>query len=115
MIISDFHVLRPAFELDQEDSLKWLAAIHAEASKNPERYDAFLAVLRKIGLGEQKIQKRGVSINDCFHRDWNSMEIYHASTKPEGAGFGQRAKSSTGLPPMCWRGFILRTLLSPLI
>jgi predicted naringenin-chalcone synthase len=90
--ISDFHVIRPEFELDQEDSVKWLAAIHTEASKDPERHDAFLAVLRKIGLGEQKIQKRGVSIKDCFHRDWKSMEIYHTSTKPEGAGFGQRSE-----------------------
>ncbi len=90
--ISDFQVIRPDFELDQEDSVKWLAAIHTEASKEPDRHDAFLAVLKKIGLGEQKIQKRGVSIQDCFHRDWNAMEIYHASIKPEGAGFSKRSE-----------------------
>lgn len=90
--ISDFQVIRPDFELDQEESIKWLAAIHTEASKEPERHDDFLAVLKKIGLGEQKIQKRGVSIQDCFHRDWKAMEIYDTSMKPEGVGFGRRSE-----------------------
>jgi predicted naringenin-chalcone synthase len=90
--ISDFHVIRPEFELAQEDSVHWLAAIHTEASKEPERHEAFLNVLKKIGIGDQKIQKRGVCLADCFHRDWDKMEIYHASQNPDGAGFGRRGE-----------------------
>lgn len=90
--ISDFTVIRPEFELDQEESVKWLAAVHAEASKEPHRHDDFLSLLRKIGLGEQKIQKRGISIADCFHREWEKMEIYPARASPDGAGFGKRSE-----------------------
>jgi predicted naringenin-chalcone synthase len=90
--IADFHILRPDFELKQEDSVEWLAAIHTEASKDPSNHGTFLEKLRKISLGEQMVQKRGVSIADCFHRDWDSMEIYHASTKPSGACFGKRSE-----------------------
>src|ERR1700690_1548989 len=90
--ISDFQVIRPDFELDQEESVGWLAAIHAKASQDLERHDSFLAVLKKIGVGETKIQKRGVSLRDCFHQDWTSMEVYDVSSKPEGAGFGKRSE-----------------------
>ncbi len=90
--ISDLHVIRPEFELDQESSIHWLAAIHTVASKQPERHEAFQSVLKKIVLGDQKIQKRGVSLADCFHQEWDKMEIYHASQKPDGAGFGKRSQ-----------------------
>lgn len=90
--ISDFILIRPEFELDQEESVHWLAAVHSEASKEPHRHDDFLSLLKKIGLGEQKIRKRGVSLADCFHREWERMEIYPATTLPDGAGFGKRSE-----------------------
>jgi predicted naringenin-chalcone synthase len=90
--ISDFQVIRPAFELDQEDSVHWLAAAHATASKEPERYTTFLNVLKKIGLGEVKVKKRGVSIQDPFHQDWDQMEIYPILQNPDGVGFGKRSQ-----------------------
>jgi predicted naringenin-chalcone synthase len=92
MLISDFTVIRPEFELRQEEAVQWLAAAHAEASKEPHRHDEFLCLLKKVGLGDQKIQKRGISIRDCFHRDWETMELYPAKEKPEGAGFGKRSE-----------------------
>src|SRR5579872_505578 len=87
--ITNLQILRPAFELDQKESMEWLAAVHAEAAKEPA---TLLALLKKIGLGDQKIKKRGVSITDCFHQNWDEMEIYHASKKPSGACMGKRGE-----------------------
>ncbi|MBS0649482.1 MAG: naringenin-chalcone synthase [Verrucomicrobia bacterium] len=92
MLISDFKIIRPEFELSQEEGIRWLAAAHAEASREPHRHDEFLGLLKKVGLGDQKILKRGVSIRDCFHRDWEKMELYPAKEKPAGAGFGKRSE-----------------------
>lgn len=82
--ISNFQVVRPAFELKQEESLNWLATIHARASG--EERASLLNRLQKIGLGKDKIQTRGVSIGDFFHQEWEKMEVYH----PSGADFGKR-------------------------
>ena len=90
--LSDFQVIRPDFELDQEDSVHWLAAAHTAASKDPERHPTFLNVLKKIGLGELKVKKRGVSIKDPFHQDWDQMEVYPILQNPDGAGFGKRSQ-----------------------
>ena len=85
MLISDFHVIRPEFELSQEDAMYWLAAAHTEASKEPDRHNSFLNVLKKIGIGEKKVKKRGISITDPLHRNWEQMEVYQA-------GFGKRGE-----------------------
>ncbi|HEY5235331.1 MAG TPA: 3-oxoacyl-[acyl-carrier-protein] synthase III C-terminal domain-containing protein [Rhabdochlamydiaceae bacterium] len=90
--ISAFQVIRPAFELCQEEIIDWLAAAHTAASKDPERHSTFLNVLKKIGLGELKVKKRGLSIRDPFHQDWDQMEIYPAVQSPEGVGFGKRSQ-----------------------
>ncbi len=85
--LTDFQVVRPEFELLQEESLKWLAALHSRAGV--VKHDGIHALLRKIGLGEQKVQKRGVSFRDCIHHEWNTMEVFD---RPEGAGFGKRSE-----------------------
>jgi hypothetical protein len=79
--------------LNQEDSVHWLAAAHTAASKDPERHSTFLNLLKKIGMGEHKVKKRGVSIADPFHQDWDKMEIYPALQKPDGEGFGKRSQA----------------------
>jgi len=91
-MISCFQVVRPEYELPQEESVRWLAAAHTAASKDPERHETFLNVLKKIGMGENKIKKRGVSISDPFHQDWDKMELYPATQKPDGVGFGKRSE-----------------------
>ena len=84
--IRNFTVLRPEFELSQEDAVEWIAAAHAEASKDPSIHPVLLRLLKKIGLGDQKIKTRGVSLADCFHREWDKMEVYPKS------GFGKRSE-----------------------
>jgi len=82
--ISNFSILRPDFELQQEEGLEWIAAAHARASNDLSIHPSLIRLLRKIGLGDQKIRKRGVSLADCFHQKWEEMEVY------PNAGFGKR-------------------------
>jgi predicted naringenin-chalcone synthase len=83
--LSRFQVLRPENEMDQEIILEWVAAAHAEASKQKSVGVSVLGQLRRIGLGKGKISSRGVSISDCLHRKWDEMEVYK-----EGKGLGVR-------------------------
>ena len=91
-IISNFKVIRPEFEIDQEECVHWLAAAHTAASKETDRHATFLNVLKKIGIGELKVKKRGISIADPFHQDWDKMELYPVLQKPDGVGFGKRSQ-----------------------
>jgi predicted naringenin-chalcone synthase len=88
--LSKFQVLRPEHELDQESILEWLAAAHAESSKQTSIGVSVLAQLKRIGLGKGKISSRGVSIADCLHRKWDEMEVYSSKVKKDGAGLGVR-------------------------
>lgn len=84
--ITNFQILRPAFELMQDDGLDWIAAAHAEASNEADLHPSLLRLLKKIGAGS-KIFKRGVALADCFHRRWDEMEVY-----PK-AGFARRTQT----------------------
>lgn len=88
--LSNFHVIRPAHEIDQEQILTWVAAAHAESSKDASIGSTVLAQLKRIGLGKGKIGQRGVSVKDCLHYNWDEMEIYKASHQKEGLGLGAR-------------------------
>lgn len=81
--LSNFHVIRPEHELDQENILEWVAAAHAEAAKQTSVGVTVLTMLRKIGLGKGKIARRGISISDCLHRNWQEMEVHK-----QGSGLG---------------------------
>jgi predicted naringenin-chalcone synthase len=89
-MLSDFQIVRPAHELDQEEILEWIAAAHAESSGELSVGTSVLKQLKKIGLGHGKIAKRGVSLSDCLHQNWDSMEIYGAVKNSAGAGLGLR-------------------------
>ena len=77
--LSNFQVLRPAHSLPQEQTLQWLAAAHAR-----DGFEGASQLLRRIGLGPNKIAFRGISLEDCLHERWEEMEVYR------GAGLGVR-------------------------
>ncbi len=88
--LSDFQILRPQHELDQEAILEWVSAAHAQSAEEASVGASVLSLLRKIGLGKGKIARRGVSITDCMHRNWEEMEVYSTGEKKSGAGLGVR-------------------------
>lgn len=88
--LSNFQVVRPEHELDQEVILDWVAAAHARSAQEPSVGVSVLSLLRKIGLGKGKIARRGVCVADCLHRKWDEMEVYSTGVKKSGAGLGVR-------------------------
>ncbi len=88
--LSQFHVIRPEYELDQEKTLEWVAAAHGVSAQDKSVGASMLRLLKKIGLGRGKMSQRGVSLKDCLHENWDEMEVYSAATHQAGAGFGVR-------------------------
>ncbi len=95
MYLRDFKVIRPNFEESQENLLEWVVNAHVGTSmrsngwaQEDEKCQSFTTGLRenlfRIGLGNNKIQKRGFQIKDCNHQNWDQMEIYNIDSAPEG-------------------------------
>jgi len=86
--LTDFQILRPRFETSQENSLQWLAKAHSQNS--PELYASLQDKLLRIGLGPEKIERRGVVIEDCLHERWHEMEVSYCASHPAGASLEKR-------------------------
>ncbi|MGE5196296.1 MAG: 3-oxoacyl-[acyl-carrier-protein] synthase III C-terminal domain-containing protein [Anaerolineae bacterium] len=100
----DFQSIRPRYETSQESILEWIALAHAKAesfslkSSWHEEHPAYLEFYREIkqrlfqiGLGANKIQKRGIELPDIFHRLWQTMQIYNLNVSSHGAGLKERS------------------------
>lgn len=99
LCLKDFEVVRPQFEKKQEAILNWIVRAHAASERRhtnatDEESRAFSIELKeklfKLGLGEEKIQKRGFQIDDCHHENWEEMEIYNVEDAPEGYFLSKR-------------------------
>lgn len=96
-ILTDFKQIRPHHDMEQEQLLDWIAEAHARAEHRddgPER-EAFRSRIRQelsqLGLGKERIGRRGLQISDPFLEDWTHMEIYPVGTTAEGLGFTGRS------------------------
>ena len=102
-VLSDFQHIRPRHEIGQEQIQAWLVEAHTRAEQcsiNREVYpdwgvDGFREELqhkiKRLGLGKERIENRGIHINDLFHHDWSKMEVYPVSENPHGRGFAERS------------------------
>lgn len=96
-VLSDFQNIRPHHEIDQEKIQEWIVEAHVRAT-HPEGSQAgatFREELQhkvsRLGLGKERIAKRGIHVNDLFQEDWSKMEIYPVAKNPYGHGFTQRS------------------------
>jgi predicted naringenin-chalcone synthase len=101
--LSDFHHIRPYHEIEQEKSLDWIAEAHAKAAfinssqgLDHQEFKTFRTQIReklaRMGLGKERIQNRGVLINDLFEEDGSRMRIYPVEENPYGHGFTERSE-----------------------
>jgi len=98
--LSDFTIIRPHCEIEQVDVLSWIADAHAQSEKKQKDLseNATLAfqkkieeTLFKIGLGKNKILKRGIHIPDILHRSWEKMELYNLKESAIGSLFDKKS------------------------
>lgn len=68
-------VERPAFEVDQDSALNWLAKAHAhfDSSLDPELIQK---LLYRYGCRSDRIKSRGTVLEDCTHSKWDQMQIF---------------------------------------
>src|ERR1700722_14568358 len=96
--LSDFHVIRPAYEASQLEILEWIASMHTkgEAKRSGKALDPLFheevrSRLLKVGIGSGKIQKRGSHIREIFFPN-SPHEIFDQSKAAEGHGLKVRTR-----------------------
>lgn len=95
--LSNFRHIRPHHEIEQEKILDWIAEAHARAANHFETLDidsfrkGLSQKLLQLGVGKEKIQRRGIHISDLFQKEWENMEIYSVTMDPKGKGFTERS------------------------
>lgn len=90
--LHSFQIIRPKYEHPQEYVLDWIAKAHAraEGTADPSFYAEIKAKLFKIGLGMEKVQKRGIVMEDVLHDNWEKMQIFPLHKRQEGATLKDR-------------------------
>ena len=75
MILSDFEILRPPHETNQEATLHWLVEAHvaSEKSQDPAFRAALTEKLWRVGCKPDRIAKRGHIVQDYLHQDYTQM------------------------------------------
>jgi predicted naringenin-chalcone synthase len=83
LYLSHFSVIRPEHEYSQERALLWIAKAHtmsAHGDLAEENIDEFheqlLRKLMVLGVGPNKIEKRGTMLADFTHENFPNMHIY---------------------------------------
>lgn len=89
MYITDFQIVRPRFERSQEEILDWISRAHGHR-KDVTFTEELRQKLFSLGLGDQKIQKRGFHLEDCNHLDWERMQIYNVEESDRGSTLDHR-------------------------
>src|SRR5580692_6771051 len=95
LTLTRFSMRRPPHEVDQRQSLDWLANLHGESqsaleSLSSAEKDAFVARLRKVidrvGCGPTKIARRGHVVAGVDEVDEKHRALYDTRNHPHGAG-----------------------------
>jgi predicted naringenin-chalcone synthase len=95
--LSDFQHIRPHHETDQEKIQEWIVEAHTQAAhrfdnREMEHFRGELNYkMERLGLGKERIEKRGIHISDHQQDDWSKMEIYPVKELPHGRGFAERS------------------------
>jgi predicted naringenin-chalcone synthase len=107
--ISRFQMIRPRYQVPQEDLLKWLASAHARSdvaansdarAKTPTstvelnaETERMLELFNRIGCKPDKIATRGTDVEDVVSYEHPRSRVYALSKEqPNGADIEQRTK-----------------------
>ena len=92
--ITDLVPIRPRYEIDQERLLEWIAQLHSVAADTAKLSTPHSFVKEKLlqlkSSTKDKILKRGIQISDPFEENYDRMQIYPVTLRPEGANFKER-------------------------
>ncbi len=101
MKLSEFELIRPAFETTQEETLEWLVQAHAASharqgnfSNGHPEVSQFRKEIRErlwhVGCKPDAIRSRGHVLSDFLHCDWKAMQVYCLEESPAGSNLARR-------------------------
>lgn len=99
--LTNFKIVRPAYESSQRETLAWLARAHTEAERaasgdpgfDADRFhDEVERLVGRFGCRPESITKRGYEIRDVASSRWDEMLVYDFALGPEGAGTEARTR-----------------------
>ena len=105
-VLTRFAITRPKYEIDQAESLAWLAAAHTEAEAaragddfDREKFAARIArVIEHAGCAPSSIARRGHSVVDIAStEDWADNGLYDLPAHPHGGGSATRTRLYAGI------------------
>lgn len=96
--LSDFRAVPMRYSSPQDESLRWLAAAHAEAQSAAavpagdarESRLVFEAELSRYGGKPGQIERRGHELPDFLSQDWDGHRVYRLRQSPRGLGLAER-------------------------
>lgn len=92
MFLTDFQILRPRFESNQEETLDWIVDAHVMAQRDEGVRTAIREKLWHVGCKPDRISKRGHVLSDFLHRNWEEMEVYRLGESPSGMNLFKRTQ-----------------------
>lgn len=92
MFISDFEIVRPRFESNQQQTLDWLIDAHTKAERRESYRSEIEERLLQVACKPDRIGKRGHVLSDFLHTEWEKMEIYSLEESPQGKDLSTRMK-----------------------
>jgi predicted naringenin-chalcone synthase len=92
MLLTDFQIVRPAFQTSQEETLDWLVEAHVKAEGDEQFRASLKEKLWHVGCKPDRIKSRGHVLKDYLHRDWDQMEVYRLNEIVTGKDLTTRAK-----------------------
>ncbi len=91
--IKNFRHIRPKYTQKQEEILEWIALAHTYAEQETPGsafHTEIKKKLLKVGSGADKIQFRGLEMQDSHHEKWEEMEIYNLKSSSRGNSLKDR-------------------------
>ena len=99
IILSNFKIIRPRYEENQNNCFAWLERAHAFVKTNheepstktlEENTKTMHRFIEKFCCSSDKISSRGSEIADFFEADYSKMKIFNLTQSPYGASLQER-------------------------
>lgn len=91
MYLQNFYSIQPPYQKNQHECLEWLSEAHKLAQHNQGFSQAdYLKMLKRVGCGENQIEKRYFFIPDVERSNWGQKPIYPVKESAHGVSMHRR-------------------------
>ncbi|KAG8156035.1 hypothetical protein JTE90_016740 [Oedothorax gibbosus] len=122
LTLSQFEIIRPAYESSQEETLSWLIQAHTQSEaytqgKKAEQIQPFTLNLKQkldhVACKPNRIAKRGHILSDFLHTEWEKMKVYRLEESSFGVDLTTRSKIFSDQVEAAFEQFYPKSAISP--